>query len=68
MTIEATYDEMNPENMKWMADQVKNGRFFLNVQKKLFLLRPKIMHHGGSIEGYTVVAIKKKDISSVRKY
>jgi proline iminopeptidase len=29
LTIGATYDEMNPENMKWMATQVKNGRFLL---------------------------------------
>jgi proline iminopeptidase len=29
LTIGATYDEMNPENMKWMAGQVKNGRFLL---------------------------------------
>jgi proline iminopeptidase len=29
LTIGATYDEMNPEHMKWMATQVKNGRFLL---------------------------------------
>jgi proline iminopeptidase len=29
LVIGATYDEMNPEHLKWMADQVKNGRFYL---------------------------------------
>ncbi len=27
LTIGAKYDEMNPEHLKWMASQVKNGRF-----------------------------------------
>jgi len=29
LTIGATFDEMDPEHMKWMATQVKNGRFHL---------------------------------------
>lgn len=29
LTIGGTYDEMDPEHLKWMAEQVKNGRFHL---------------------------------------
>ena len=29
LTIGGTFDEMDPEHMKWMAEQVKNGRFHL---------------------------------------
>ena len=29
LIIGATYDEMDPEHLRWMAEQVKNGRFHL---------------------------------------
>jgi proline iminopeptidase len=29
LVIGATYDEMNPEHLKWMSGQVKSGRFLL---------------------------------------
>jgi proline iminopeptidase len=29
LTIGATYDEMNPDHLRWMSTQVKNGRFIL---------------------------------------
>ncbi len=29
LTIGATYDTMDPDHMKWMSTQVKNGRFLL---------------------------------------
>jgi len=29
LTIGGTFDEMDPEHMKWMANEVKNGRFHL---------------------------------------
>ena len=29
LTIGATYDTMDPDHMKWMASEVKNGRFLL---------------------------------------